>query len=117
MWCQNWMQRETVHHLRPVPVKPLRSVPDSDEHHERIAVVHDFGSDQPWIPKAEDAVRFGTRPAEVVDLNGLREVFAPVPEDNQHEKPEGSFVPLGVEAFVEARLLLGSIANARQAGT
>ena len=25
MWCQNWITRATVHHLRLRPVKPLRS--------------------------------------------------------------------------------------------
>src|SRR4051812_1433900 len=93
--------------LAPLADEALAQRPQTDQHHQRVAVVQRFRADQPRIKKAEDAARLGPRPVQHVNLPGLDQVLRPVPQDDNHEKLESTFVPAAVQLVGKGERTVG----------
>jgi len=80
--------------------KAFAEYPNSNEHYEGITVVQDLSSDEPRKEETQDAVCTRPWPAEHVNLKGLREVFGPVREYDEHKQVERPLVPNGIQLLV-----------------
>ena len=78
--------------------------PQSNQHHERVAVVQHFGFHEPRVVKPEQAQRLRHRPAEHVDLECLKEMLAPVCKHDCRERAQRELVMLTVQTVDEGRL-------------
>src|SRR5262245_56877887 len=87
----------------PLPrltLKTFAKNPKTHQHDHGIAVVQCFGFNKPREPLPENSTGFRERPAKQINLDGLRQMFGPVREDDDHKNLQGPFVPSGVEFFV-----------------
>src|SRR6185369_194082 len=67
--------------------------PNSNEHHDRITVVQNFGAHEPRKEQTENAAGARTRPAKHVNLVSLRQMLGPVREDDERKSIECAFMP------------------------
>jgi hypothetical protein len=71
--------------------------PNSYQHYERISIVQHLRIYQPWIPQPKNAASSWSWPMKKVNLHSLSEMLGPMPQHNNHENPEGAFVPPSVQ--------------------
>jgi archaeosine synthase beta-subunit len=83
--------------------KPGPERPQPNQHHERIAVVENFGFHEPRIIQAEQTQRFGHWPSEHVNLKRLEEMLAPMREHDDREYPQRELVILTVQPVEKSR--------------
>lgn len=81
--------------------KTLSQHPNSNQHHDRIAVMQNLRADKPRIKQTEDTIRRRPRPAEHINLKSLREVLGPVREHDQHKQVQRAFMPNRIEFLVK----------------
>ena len=104
MWWKNWMASAIVHHRRSFDAsEPRPQEPRARQHHQRVAVVQRLRLDEPGKEVTQRAARFGHGPAERVDLERLQQVLGPVRQHDDHEHPQGGFMPLGIQPIDERR--------------
>src|SRR5678815_2912440 len=84
--------------------KTFSQRPDTNEHHDRVTVVHQLGAHEPREKETEHAASFWSWPAEHVNLIRLREMLGPVCQHDNHQEIECAFVPNAVQLFVKSEV-------------
>src|SRR5689334_12603766 len=62
--------------------------PKTDQHHDRIAVVHDLGTHEPWIKQSQKTASLRPRPTQYINLISLGQVLGPMRQHYEHEQIE-----------------------------
>lgn len=85
--------------------EPLAQHPNSDQHDQRVGVVENFSLKHPWVKISEQSKRLGPGPVEHPNLISLNDVFCPVAKHNDHKYLKGTFMPAGVQFFVQTEFV------------